>query len=348
MMKKLQNLFYLSFISLMLFSCTKDEVAENKPVDPAQVVENEVKRFIYRGLNDYYLYKADVPVLGNNYFSSVSERNDYLEAAGSPEDLFDALKAPQDEFSFMFADYIALENLFKGVSKTNGMDLGLGVFSNSDGVFAYVRYVLPGSPAEEAGIKRGDFFTTVDGTQMNLDNYSDLIGQETYTITLATISDNTISQTNEKVTLTKVVYNENPVHITRVIETGGKKIGYLMYNSFTANYDDILNDAFAEFQSAGVTDLVLDLRYNGGGSVLTATRLASMITGQFTGEVFMKEQWNKKWQAIFQEQRPEWLVNKFTDTIDAGQPLNSLFLDQVYVLATGSSASASELILNGL
>ncbi|MGK4567438.1 S41 family peptidase [Flavobacterium sp. 3HN19-14] len=96
------------------------------------------------------------------------------------------------------------------------------------------------------------------------------------------------------VNLTKTELTENPVFIKKVIPVGTHKVAYLMYNGFTANFDSQLNAAFGEFTAAGATDLVLDLRYNGGGSVKTATRLASMITGQFTGQLFAKEQWNAK------------------------------------------------------
>ena len=120
-----------------------------------------------------------------------------------------------------------------------------------------------------------------------------------------------------------------------------------MYNSFTANYDNQLNEAFGTLKNEGVTDLVLDLRYNGGGSVLTATRLASMITGQFEGQLFAKQQWNGKVQAYFEENNPSQLVNNFTNSI-GNATINSLNLTRVYILTTGSTASASELVINGL
>jgi C-terminal processing protease CtpA/Prc len=121
-----------------------------------------------------------------------------------------------------------------------------------------------------------------------------------------------------------------------------------MYNSFTSDYDPQLNAAFGQFKADMVTDLVLDLRYNGGGSVRTATDLASMITGGFAGELFMREQWNAEYQAYYESEAPERLLDNFNTSIKNGESINSLNLNQVYVITTGRSASASELVINGL
>ncbi len=121
-----------------------------------------------------------------------------------------------------------------------------------------------------------------------------------------------------------------------------------MYNGFTRGFDDELNDVFLQFKNEGVTDLILDFRYNPGGSVSTALALGSMVTGQFKGEVFNREQWNPKIQAELEQSHPEWLVNKFSDKLSNGRSINSLNLNKVHIIVTGSSASASELIINAL
>jgi len=144
------------------------------------------------------------------------------------------------------------------------------------------------------------------------------------------------------VTLTKTALAENPILLSTVINQGTHNIGYLMYNGFYSSYDSQLNAAFGNFQSQNVTDLVLDLRYNSGGSVNTATKLASMITGQFTGQLFARQQWNAKAQNYFEDNNPGSLVNNFVGG------LNSLNLNKVYILTSKSSASASELVINCL
>lgn len=103
-----------------------------------------------------------------------------------------------------------------------------------------------------------------------------------------------------------------------------------------------------ELGIGGITDFVLDLRYNSGGSIATATRLASMITGQFTGQVFAKQQWNDKVEAYYASNNPSSLLNLFTDKINTNASINSLNLTRIYILTSKSTASASELVINGL
>jgi C-terminal processing protease CtpA/Prc len=205
-----------------------------------------------------------------------------------------------------------------------------------------VRLVLPNTSASDAGLERGIIFNTVDGTQLNADNFNDLLTPDTYTIGLATYDGTTVTPTSESVTLTKAQYTEDPVYITKTLDVGGTKVGYIMYNSFTASFDETLNGAFGQLKAEGVTELVLDLRYNGGGSVRTATDLSGMITGQFTGQVFYTEQWNDDRQAAYANN------GLFTNVTRNDSPLNSLNLSRVHVLTTGRTASASELVINGL
>lgn len=332
-------------------SCSDDnDDALNKPIVDGR--DLTVENFIYRGLNEIYLYKADVPELANNFFPTQAEKNDFFDNFATPEDLFyDGLLAPQDRFSFLVEDYVELENLFSGISTTNGISFGLVRYCDAcTDIFGYVRYVLPGTSADVQGIKRGDIFIMIDGQQLTDSNYNNLLAPEIYTLGLATINDSAIIPTGVTVTLTKQEYTTNPVLVSKTLDVGDEKIGYLFYTSFTADFDPQLNAAFGEFNAAGVSELVLDLRYNGGGSVRTATDLASMITGQYAGEIFMKEQWNAEYQAYFEstEVLKERLFNKFNTTLKTGELINSLNLERVFILTTERSASASELVINGL
>ncbi|MFD2432634.1 S41 family peptidase [Mesonia maritima] len=112
-----------------------------------------------------------------------------------------------------------------------------------------------------------------------------------------------------------------------------------MYNGFTSTFDDELNAAFADFKSSGITDLVVDLRYNSGGNIETSNDLASMITGQFQGELFSTQVYNENFDDV---------ERFFNNKISSGATINSLNLNRVYVLTTGSTASASELLISSL
>lgn len=325
-------------ISAVMVSCFEDA---DDNLQPAATID--IQNFIYRGLNYFYLYKADTPELANDAFANQEELNAFLNNYPTPEALFDYLLSPQDRFSNLYSDYTQIENALSGISLSNGMEFGLVYYpDNSRNVFGYVRYVLPNTDAATQGLKRGDIFTTIDGQQINENNYNDLLAPNTYTIGLATYNGTDFTLTGETALLNKAQYNENPVYKAETLTVNGTKIGYLMYNGFIKDYETELNNAFAQFKADGVSSLVLDLRYNGGGSVETATDLASMITGQFNGQVFYQEFWNADRQADYAEN------GLFDNTISNGSAISSLNLSQVYIITTRRSASASELVLNGL
>ena len=176
--------FYISILAgLLLFpGCFEDF---DDTINPASTLE--IQNFIYRGLNYFYLYKADTPELANDAFLSNDDKNSFLESYETPEDLFDYLKSDQDRFSFLTDDYVSLENALSGVTLNNGMEFGLVFYPDGSGdVFGYVRYVLPNSSAASNDLQRGVIFNTIDGQQINETNYNDLLAPDTYTIGLAT------------------------------------------------------------------------------------------------------------------------------------------------------------------
>ena len=338
-------------ITLLVFSLVIGAIALQSCEDQDDTAV-PVNDFIWKGLNLYYLWQADVPNLADDKFSDQVQLNRFVGSYPSPEDLFESLlykRGEVDRWSVIFSDFRVLENALQGVSKSNGVEFGLLYTDASQtGVFGYVRYILPNSDAAAKDIRRGDIFYAVNGTALTPTNYQGLLGSDTYTLNLADYNNGTITPNGRQVALTKTEYAENPVLVTNTYTAGNHKIGYFMYNGFYSNYDDQLNAAFGKLKSEGVTDLVLDLRYNGGGSVRTATYLASMITGQFNGQLFAKEQWNNKLEKYYQSSNPGALQDLFTDKLSNGSAINSLNLNKVYVIATGSTASASELVINCL
>ena len=353
-MKATFKYILIFFIATFIFqSCQDDD-------DTATPRYLEINDFVWKGLNFYYLWQADVPNLADNKFKNQAELNSFLQGYSAPETLFDALlykpdsRFPANEaidrFSWIVDDYLELEGQLEGTTNNNGVEFGLSYkTSGSDEVIGWVRYIIPNSNASTKDIKRGDVFYGVNGTQLTDKNYSALLfgSNNDYTLNMADINGGIITPNGKSVALTKTVLDENPILVNKVITSGSKKIGYLVYNAFYSNYDKPLNEAFGTLKSQGITDLVLDLRYNGGGSVQTATRLASMITGSFTGKVFAKQQWNAKIEAYFANNNPESLKDLFVDKIGT-TPINSVNMSKIYILTSKSSASASELVINGL
>jgi C-terminal processing protease CtpA/Prc len=336
------------FFSLLIFQSCED--MDDKPVPSAL----EIKDFIWKGLNLYYLWQADQPKLADDLFATQRDLNIFLEEYETPESLFADLKvAPTiDRFSVMFSDYRVLENALQGGFKTNGIEFSLRFKdATQTDIFGYVRYILPNTSASSQGVERGMIFYAVNNIQMSASNESvwrAALREDTYTLQFADYDSGNITPNGVSLSFTKAQYTENPVYITNVIEVEDKRIGYLMYNGFFSNFESQLNQAFGQLKAANVTHLVLDLRYNSGGSVDTATRLASMITGQYNGQVFARQVWNQKVMSFFNQQNPEQLINRFTNQLGNGNAINSLNLNKVYVLTTGITASASELVINSL
>ncbi|WP_109299222.1 S41 family peptidase [Aquimarina sp. AU474] len=336
-------LYFRHFLLFVLIGSLSTGCFDDKDDVPQIASTTDINNFIWRGMNVFYLYKADVADLANDRFASDQEYNTFISSFDTPEAIFESLKSNVDEFSFLVDDYIALEQAFDGLTMNNGMEFGLVRYPNvPSNIFGFVRYVLPNTDAQTKGIQRGYIFNTIDGTQITENNFRQLLEPDTYTIGLATFDGTDITPTGESIELTKAQYTENPVFISKTIDVGGSPVGYIMYNAFTADFDAQLNAAFGQFKSDGVTDLILDVRYNGGGSVTSAIDLSSMITGQFNGQVFSTEEWNSELQS----QRGE--VNLFDTQIRTGEAINNLNLSRVYILTTRSSASASELVINGL
>lgn len=337
----MKNYLISSLLLLLLvipFGC---EDRDDNPV-PNNLVIND---FIWKGMNLYYLWQADVPNLANSIDDNQGQYYSFLQSYTDPTEFFNSLRtdATTDRFSVIYSDYDVLEGVLSGNTLNNGMDYGLRYKTGSTtDLYGWVRYIIPNSDAATKPIARGHIFYAINGTPLTIDNYKTLLANDTYTVNLADYDSGNITPNGQSVSLTKTALAENPILISNVITQGTHNIGYLMYNGFYSSYDSQLNTAFGSFISQNVTDLVLDLRYNSGGSVNTATKLASMITGQFTGQLFAKQQWNARAQAYFEGNNPGSLENKFIGG------LNSLNLDKVYILTSKASASASELVINCL
>jgi len=345
--------FLLLGLSLLFMSCSNDDNG-NTP-DPG--VDVTAQDFMWRAMNQWYFWQADVDDLADDRFSTNEDYTAFLESYTDPESFFfETLLFEEDRFSFANEDYSELVSSLSGISQSNGLEFGLGLIGESGDVFGYVQYVWPDSDASTKDIQRGEFFTRVDGVQLTVDNYIELLfgDNSTYTLGIANIESsidengetiNTIVNTDRTVDLTKIENQvEDPILIAETLDVNGTKVAYLMYNRFLSSFNEALNQAFLKFKNEGATELVLDMRYNPGGSVNTSRLLASMIYGTNTNDVYIKQRWNDKIQAEFSD---EFLTDYFASSTGSSA-INSLNLSRVFVIATEDSASASELVMNGL
>lgn len=215
-------------------------------------------------------------------------------------------------------------------------------------------YVLPGSPAQKAGLKRGDIITKVNGTSLSTTNYADLLDGTTFTFGLASVNGTTLVDSDQTRTVTATIFQENPVFLDSVYTVGAKKVGYFVYNQFVpgannskANeYDAQMDAVFSDFKAQGVNELVLDLRYNPGGYTSSSVNLASLIgKGVNSGKLYFREEWNKTiTPQLQQEYGSSFFIQNF---MDKAQNIGNN-LTRVFVLTTDQTASSSELIINGL
>ena len=360
-MKKIK--FYLLALIIVFNGCKKSGDDEDPNIIRIET-DLEISDFIWKGLNQYYYWQESVVNLSDSKKENESDYAYYLSQNTNPETFFNSLLHPDDNFSWIVDDYIELENMLQGIDNSDGMEFGLYVECNDQNIFGFVRYVQKGSDAESKGVKRGMVFSDINGTRLNRDNYRDLLynqANNTYTVKFSQISYNQNNQCaniipgQEDITLVKSRIVKNPIHISKIIEIQGQKVGYLMYNQFVGvvesegkNYNSELNNVFSNFLSNGINDLVIDLRYNPGGRISTSINLASMITGQFNNQVFAKERWNSKLMNYWDENSPESLLNRFTNKLSNNESIFSLNLDRVFILTSARTASASELLINGL
>lgn len=303
-------------------------------------------------MNSWYNWQEDVPNLADTKDDNQNDYYTYLNGFNSPNELFESLKHSADDFSWFIEDYEAQQQQFQGTSKTFGFRPSLVRVNDTQYVIMYIQHVSKQSPAANAGFKRGDIINAINGTVMTLDNYQTVLNGYYEETAEFSFTENDGTTHKESKTITQDVVADNPVHFTKVFDNiDGKKVGYVVYNGFRSSYNDELNDAFAELKAAGVQELVLDLRINGGGSVQTSSYLASMIHAEAGEDKFAELKFNNKHS---QYNDPYYFINTLNvynaDGAKTGeQAINRLSgINRLYVLASGSTASASEMIINGL
>jgi carboxyl-terminal processing protease len=305
-----------------------------------------VNTWIQNNMEDYYLWNDEIP--------------NAPDTSLAPDAFFESLLSNEDRFSWIQEDYLELLNSLQGVSKEAGYDIKLyRVSAANENVIAQVMYIKEGSLIDEGNVDlmRGDVITQVNGQSLTLSNYQTVLGQlgENHTITYERFSSETeVWDDKGTISLTTAEFAENPNFMSKVITIGDKKIGYYVYNFFATGptaastaYNNAMDQIFAEFNAQNVTDLVVDLRYNSGGAEGATINLASLIgNGVGSDKVFTRREYNPQLQAALQDEYgSSFFTRKFTNKT---QNIGMLNNNRVYILTSGRTASASELLINGL
>ncbi|MDR2040121.1 MAG: hypothetical protein LBQ60_19530 [Bacteroidales bacterium] len=309
-----------------------------------------INNWVRSNMDLYYLWNTQMPNADKNLY---------------PSDYFEKLRFSEDRFSLIHDNFEDIMNSLSGVNTESGYDYNLVLLNDVD-IIGYVTYIKPNSPAESSGsLKRGDFFMRINGKSMTIDNYEDLLSETAFRHSLGkvNISGNTITE-GETIQLDVTEYKENPILLDTIYQINGRKIGYFVYNFFARDnvdsgiaFEKELNDLFGKFKSEGINDLIIDLRYNGGGAVVTSIALASMVSKCTTNDVFSIDQYNDDLHAYYQNYYGTgYNITRFIDRIEKYEgdfltevvPINQLGLDRLHVIVSRRTASASELLINGL
>ncbi|MDZ7635790.1 MAG: hypothetical protein U5L72_15695 [Bacteroidales bacterium] len=206
---------YISMITPLLLTCLLIPGCKKDEPDPPIVIKEatDVNKFIYNTLATYYLWEDDISALNNPKYENSDSLNVFLNRYTDPEALFDDLLYTKDKWSFIVDNAEEIENWINAISESVGMDFRLYyISSTSNNLIGVIRYVLHGSPAELAGLKRGDSFMTVNGEQLTDANYMTLLFTlKNYTLGLASFNGGNPAPNGNTVNLTAVLLQENPV-----------------------------------------------------------------------------------------------------------------------------------------
>ena len=333
-------LLLLTGVFLLFIACERTNEIEPDPGRMNRPVSGDtlkVNTFIHEYAKELYLWT-----------STVNWSRLYPEYEPNSFNFFDKIVYRKDDrWSMLTDDAEGFYNKLDGIATSFGYELIWGRFIDDPARFAIVLYVYPGTPAEKAGLKRGDFIVTINGLEDITDaNYMDFYEAPSILFGKATLTDEGwLLLDSNLVYMTAETMYEDPVVKDTVIVKGAHKIGYLCYTSYTLESPKRLLEVFSEFKAAGVTDMVLDLRYNGGGYASVSCLLSSILAPASAVNqkgVFLTQTWNEQCMAEFKkdgEDLNEYFMNNLSVNMD---------LSRLYVLTLKYSASASEATIIGL
>ncbi|MDX9845920.1 MAG: S41 family peptidase [Tenuifilaceae bacterium] len=300
-MKRFKLLSIIVLITGILYGCKKDE-----PVN--------VNKELLNVMEEYYLWYNEMPTVDPNSYPS-------------PVELLDALTYKElDRWSYITTKQ-ELEAYYQNAEYV-GYGIGLGFDAQNQ---LRITFIFEDSPMRAIGVDRGWRVSAINGNTPTISNINNLLAQSSALFTFIDLEEQSHTQN-----FSKKVVQMNTVLMDTVYTTASAKVGYFVLKGFVGPTVDELTETFSSFIMDGVTELIVDLRYNGGGAISTAEHLASLIAGKIAaGSVLGKYVHNDK-----QTSRDEsFLISNHSYAL----PLN-----RVVFITTENSASASELLINGL
>jgi len=312
-------------------------------MDEEQSIQYYANTFAYNAMNTYYLWKDEPEVA-----REIGDWDIYADAIEKVK----ASRYSADKWTTLYEDYTPFENYVDGSGLSYGLDYTVYYAdSKRNQVEAVVRYTYADSPARKAGLKRGDEILTIGGQTMNKENVNRILNQfYTETSIQLGLADGRVVQ------MEAADMYENPVHTALTFEHNGVLFGYLHFTNFTLDACKDLETAFAQFKADGIRELILDLRYNTGGYVITSTTLASMIAPPevvarkdiFTIDVY-NDILSDEDEDIIRFTPEMSYTSKITQQKVTVKPLEvNPGIRHLWVLVTDDSASASESLICGL
>lgn len=349
----------VSSVFILFISACKKDIKQNPPTVADSTVSqtNLLEDSLYLYTKEIYLWQDVIPSYATFNPRQYNGATD-LDAATAEMNAIRKLE-PLDRFSFVTTNATSA-GLQTGASVDYGFFVKAAYIDQAlplDSVRWFVTYVYNQSPAGLAGVSRGWFINKINNTVLD---YS----QATFDLLNATLLGTSNSASFEFVkpdgtvfdsNLSKTSYVANSVLYQNVIETQGKKVGYVVFNQFFAAPSRVeLNTVFSGFQSRGIDELVVDLRYNRGGSTDTQEALADLIApSSANNQVMYKYVYNANLQQgnfPLLQKKTGYSSTSFAAANNTRnfQNAGSLNLSRVFFIVTRSTASASELLINNL
>ncbi len=340
------QLLSIIFLSFFLFSCKKDikqeltsNISPTPPPNPLPVgTSSQVNDVAFQKTQDYYLWNTQLPATLNtsSYTDPIGVMTAIRQYSIEP-----GFATPVDKWSFAMkkTEWNQYSGGMSSVSSSTSAagDFGITVFFRAEGDLR-VRLTEPNSPGGILGIKRGWRITKINGSTNITTSNSQYIIDNIYKAVSADVTFTKPDGTSVDLNLLAAHYADKPVYLDTVYNSANGNIGYLVYNSFLGNIDQTAAEyarVFNKFASAGITNLIVDLRYNGGGYVNLQEQLANyLITSQAQGSIMMKQIYNSN----HSNENSTVLFNKS----------GSLQLTKIYFIVSRGTASASELLINNL